>query len=53
MKLGYRTGCALVAVLMADWYIIGIVITVLVVLMTVYHDQIVRWLTPATNWMKE
>lgn len=24
----------------------------MVILMTVYHDQIVGWLTPAANWMK-
>ncbi|RSH90810.1 Tlg2-vesicle protein [Saitozyma podzolica] len=34
------------------YYLIGGLIVVLVVLMSVYHDQIVTWLTPAANWMK-
>ncbi|BEJ10710.1 hypothetical protein CspHIS471_0101320 [Cutaneotrichosporon sp. HIS471] len=35
------------------WYIILILCTVLVILMTVYHDQLVKWLTPAAEWMRD
>ncbi|WOO83356.1 Golgi apparatus membrane protein TVP38 [Vanrija pseudolonga] len=34
------------------WYLAFIVISVLVILMVLYHDQIVHWLMPAANWMK-
>ncbi|TFY77770.1 hypothetical protein EWM64_g6242, partial [Hericium alpestre] len=35
------------------WYYVALVIIlVLTALMTIYHTQIVHWLTPATNWMK-
>ncbi|WVO25065.1 uncharacterized protein IAS62_006450 [Cryptococcus decagattii] len=34
------------------YYIILAVICVLVVLMSVYHDDIVNWMKPAANWMK-
>ncbi|KAL0240671.1 hypothetical protein I308_106470 [Cryptococcus tetragattii IND107] len=34
------------------YYIIVAVICVLVVLMSVYHDDIVTWMKPAANWMK-
>lgn len=44
---------ALTDTLTPDWYPILIIITILVILMTIYHDKIVHWLTPATNWMKE
>lgn len=37
---------------MPDWYVALVICIVVVVLMTVYHDQIVEWLTPAANWMK-
>jgi len=37
----------------ADYYVALVIIIVLVVLMTVYHDQIVEWCEPAANWMKE
>ncbi len=36
-----------------DWYVILIVCAVVVILMTVYHDQIVTWLTPAAEWMRD
>ena len=34
-------------------YIALILITVLVILMSVYHKQIVEWLKPAAQWMHE
>ncbi|OXG72222.1 cytoplasmic protein [Cryptococcus neoformans A2-102-5] len=34
------------------YYIILAVICVLVILMSVYHDDIVNWMKPAANWMK-
>ncbi|KZO96605.1 hypothetical protein CALVIDRAFT_498406 [Calocera viscosa TUFC12733] len=35
------------------WYIIGILLIVLTALMTIYHTQIVAWLTPAATWMRD
>ncbi|WWC62935.1 uncharacterized protein I303_105533 [Kwoniella dejecticola CBS 10117] len=35
------------------WYIIAIVGAVLVILMSLYHDEIVDWMTPFANWMKD
>ncbi|WWC71080.1 uncharacterized protein I206_105033 [Kwoniella pini CBS 10737] len=35
------------------WYILAIVGVVLVILMSLYHDQIVDWMTPFANWMKK
>ncbi|EIW67590.1 hypothetical protein TREMEDRAFT_74454 [Tremella mesenterica DSM 1558] len=34
------------------YYLILALISVLVILMSVFHDQIVGWLTPVANWMK-
>jgi len=39
-----------------DWawyYVILVVIIVLVALMTVYHVQIVNWLTPVATWLRD
>ncbi|KZO90863.1 hypothetical protein CALVIDRAFT_568734 [Calocera viscosa TUFC12733] len=35
------------------WYIIGILLIVLTALMTIYHTQIVAWLSPAATCMRE
>ncbi|WRT68099.1 uncharacterized protein IL334_005074 [Kwoniella shivajii] len=35
------------------WYIIAILCAVLVILMSLYHDEIVKWMTPFANWMKD
>ncbi|KZT51734.1 hypothetical protein CALCODRAFT_503146 [Calocera cornea HHB12733] len=35
------------------WYIIGLLLVVLTALMTIYHKQIVQWLTPAATWMRD
>ncbi|WVF68719.1 hypothetical protein IAT40_003491 [Kwoniella sp. CBS 6097] len=35
------------------WYIIIIVAAVLVALMTIFHDDIVKWMQPFANWMKD
>ncbi|WVW85051.1 hypothetical protein I302_107087 [Kwoniella bestiolae CBS 10118] len=35
------------------WYILLAIGAVLVILMSVYHDQIVDWMTPFANWMKD
>ncbi|WVQ96249.1 hypothetical protein IAU59_003353 [Kwoniella sp. CBS 9459] len=35
------------------WYIIVVVAAVLVALMTIYHDDIVNWMQPFANWMKD
>ncbi|KAI0031118.1 hypothetical protein K488DRAFT_52753, partial [Vararia minispora EC-137] len=35
------------------WYYLAIIlVSVIVALVTIYHRQIVHWLTPAANWMK-
>ncbi|WVR06637.1 hypothetical protein IAU60_003669 [Kwoniella sp. DSM 27419] len=34
------------------WYIIAVVAAVLVALMTIFHDDIVKWMQPFANWMK-
>lgn len=36
---------------LAAWYLALIIIIVLVVLMSVFHKEIVNWLTPAAEWM--
>lgn len=36
---------------LSAWYIAFIIIVVLVILMSVYHKEIVDWLTPAAEWM--
>ncbi|TYJ53388.1 hypothetical protein B9479_005988 [Cryptococcus floricola] len=35
------------------WYILGAVGIVLVCLMSLYHDEIVDWLRPVADWMKD
>ncbi|CED82323.1 Predicted membrane protein [Phaffia rhodozyma] len=35
------------------WYIAFIIISVAVVLMTLYHEEILEWLKPAATWMKD
>jgi len=35
------------------YYLILVVIIVLVALMTVYHVQIVHWLTPVATWLRD
>ncbi|OCF43524.1 hypothetical protein I317_02674 [Kwoniella heveanensis CBS 569] len=35
------------------WYIIIVVAAVLVALMTIFHDDIVKWMQPFANWMKD
>ncbi|ORY31839.1 snare associated Golgi protein-domain-containing protein [Naematelia encephala] len=35
------------------YYLALVLIAVLVTLMTIYHDQIVTWLKPAADWMKD
>ncbi|KDQ58840.1 hypothetical protein JAAARDRAFT_56898 [Jaapia argillacea MUCL 33604] len=36
------------------WYYVAfVIIVVLVALMTIYHTQIVHWLEPVANWMKD
>ncbi|KAG8834932.1 Tlg2-vesicle protein [Serendipita sp. 400] len=35
------------------WYLALVVCLVLVALMTLYHKEIVKWLTPAAQWMKK
>ncbi|KAK6907837.1 hypothetical protein I203_101838 [Kwoniella mangroviensis CBS 8507] len=35
------------------WYIILVIAAVLVILMSLYHDQIVDWMTPFANWIKD
>lgn len=35
------------------YYVIGTILVVLSALITIYHDQIVDWLKPAANWMKD
>ncbi|KAL0948375.1 hypothetical protein HGRIS_010957 [Hohenbuehelia grisea] len=36
------------------WYYVALVlILVITALMTIYHKQIVQWLTPATNWLHD
>ncbi|KAI0058586.1 hypothetical protein BV25DRAFT_1964418 [Artomyces pyxidatus] len=35
------------------YYIIGGILTVITVLITAYHTTIIKWLTPAANWMKD
>nr|XP_031864511.1 uncharacterized protein CI109_000426 [Kwoniella shandongensis]KAA5531583.1 hypothetical protein CI109_000426 [Kwoniella shandongensis] len=34
------------------YYLVTAIIVVLVCLMSLYHDEIVDWLTPVANWMK-
>jgi hypothetical protein len=35
------------------YYVVGGIILVLSILIGVFDKQIVKWLTPATNWMHE
>ncbi|WWC88340.1 uncharacterized protein L201_003250 [Kwoniella dendrophila CBS 6074] len=35
------------------WYIIAIFFAALVVMMSLYHDEIVNWMKPFANWMKD
>jgi hypothetical protein len=35
------------------YYVIAVVIIVVVALMTVYHVQIVHWLTPVATWLRD
>lgn len=35
-----------------DYYLILVVVIVLFTLMLVFHDQIVNWLSPFTDWLK-
>ncbi|TCD63005.1 Tlg2-vesicle protein [Steccherinum ochraceum] len=35
------------------YYVIGIIVTVLFALITIFHEQIVHWLQPAANWMHD
>ncbi|EIN03921.1 hypothetical protein PUNSTDRAFT_128506 [Punctularia strigosozonata HHB-11173 SS5] len=35
------------------YYILGAILVVLTALMTIYHKQIVHWLTPAGEWMRD
>jgi len=35
------------------YYLILVVIIVVVALMTVYHIQIVHWLTPVATWLRD
>lgn len=35
------------------YYLALVLISVLVILMTVYHKQIVAWLKPVAQWMKD
>ena len=35
------------------YYVISVVLIVLVALMTVYHVQIVHWLTPVATWLRD
>lgn len=35
------------------YYVIAVVIIVIVALMTVYHVQIVHWLTPVATWLRD
>ena len=37
----------------AEWYIILAICAVVAALFTVYHDQIVKWLTPYAQKLKE
>lgn len=37
----------------AAYYLLAIVVGVLVLLMTLYHKQIINWLKPAAEWMRE
>ncbi|EKM57848.1 uncharacterized protein PHACADRAFT_89628 [Phanerochaete carnosa HHB-10118-sp] len=34
------------------YYVIGGIVLIISILFTVYHEQIVNWLQPAANWMK-
>ena len=34
------------------YYVIGIILVVLFTLMTIYHEQIIDWLKPRTDWMR-
>lgn len=45
--------CSLLNVCFIGYYVIGTILVVLSALITIYHDQIVDWLKPAANWMKE
>lgn len=45
--------CSLSNVCFIGYYVIGTILVVLSALITIYHDQIVDWLKPAANWMKE
>ncbi|KIJ97766.1 hypothetical protein K443DRAFT_681265 [Laccaria amethystina LaAM-08-1] len=33
------------------YYVIGIILVVITALVTIYHTQIVKWLTPVTRWL--
>ncbi|EDR03489.1 uncharacterized protein LACBIDRAFT_307235 [Laccaria bicolor S238N-H82] len=33
------------------YYVIGFILVVITALVTIYHTQIVRWLTPVTQWL--
>ena len=35
------------------YYVIGIILVVITALVTIYHTQIVKWLTPVTRWLFE
>jgi hypothetical protein len=35
------------------YYVLSVVIIVVVALMTVYHVQIVHWLTPVATWLRD
>lgn len=37
----------------SGYYVALVVILVIVALMTIYHKQIVHWLTPVTRWLHE
>jgi len=37
----------------SGYYVALVIILVLTGLMTIYHTQIVNWLTPATRWLHE
>lgn len=43
----------LLVLALVGWYVAAVIVTAVTVLVTIFHKEIVGWLTPATRWLHE